>query len=274
MKRPVLNDTDSLAGRVRDSSMAVHAYAAIKKRILDFRYVSGERLSEAQIAKELGLGRSPIRTALAKLKNDGWIAVSPQSGTYVRSLTDREIADLVDLRLLLETHVTELAARAISDEELRKLRRALAAFCPQGVQDLSERAFDDFNEFDSLFHMTIYRAAGNALIAEILSNLLDKVQWLKASTAPSAGESARDSSSCGASSTALEARDPKAAAARMREHITQRCRFLGGNTRAPAWQRCERRSGIAGSGEAAAGTPGGLASRQAVDGRGPVQYDN
>src|ERR1700747_2793371 len=94
----------STAPRTGDSTMAVHAYAAIKKRILDFRYAPGERLSEAQLAKELGLGRQLIRSALAKLKSDGWIAVSPQSGTYVKSLTEREIGDLVDLRLVLETH--------------------------------------------------------------------------------------------------------------------------------------------------------------------------
>jgi len=215
----------SIARHASDSNMAVHAYAAIKKRILDFRYVPGERLSEAQLAKELGLGRSPIRTALAKLKSDGWIAVSPQSGTYVKSLTEREIADLVDLRLVLETHVTELAARAMSDEDLRKLRRAFAAFCPKGVANLSTRAFDDFNEFDALFHVTLYRTGGNALIAEILANLFDKVQWLKTSAPPSAARMRSGYSELRRILEALEAREPKDAATRMREHISNAATF-------------------------------------------------
>jgi DNA-binding GntR family transcriptional regulator len=215
----------SIARHTSDSSMAVHAYSAIKKRILDFRYVPGERLSEVQLAKELGLGRSPIRTALAKLKSDGWIAVSPQSGTYVKSLTEREIADLVDLRLVLETHVTGLAARAMSDQDLRKLRRAFTAFCPKGVAHLSERAFDDFNEFDALFHVTLYRTGGNALIAEILGNLFDKVQWLKTSTPPSAARIRSGYSELRRILEALEARDAKDAAARMREHITNAATF-------------------------------------------------
>ena len=205
--------------------MAVHAYAAIKKRILDFRYLPGERLSEAQLAKELGLGRSPIRTALAKLKSDGWIAVSPQSGTYIKSLSDKEIADLVDLRLLLETHATELAAAAIGEDDLRKLRRAFVAMCPRGVANLDERAFDDFNEFDALFHLTIYRAAGNALIAEILANLLDKVQWLKTSTRPSAARIRSGYMELKRILDALEARQPREAAARMREHIANAANF-------------------------------------------------
>jgi GntR family transcriptional regulator, rspAB operon transcriptional repressor len=216
---------DSRAERIRDSSMAAHAYAAIKKRILDSRYVPGERLSEAQLAKELGLGRSPIRSALAKLKSDGWIAVSPQSGTYIKSLSDGERADLVDLRLLLETHATALAAHAIRDEDLRRLRCAFAASCPEGVAKLNERAFDDFNEFDSLFHLTIYRAAGNALIADILANLLDKVQWLKTSTRPSAARIRSGYTELKRILDALEARQPHEAAVRMREHITNAADF-------------------------------------------------
>jgi GntR family transcriptional regulator, rspAB operon transcriptional repressor len=195
---------DSAARRTTDSSMAVHAYTAIKKRILDFRYAPGERLSEAQLAKELGLGRSPIRTALARLKSDGWIAVSPQSGTYIKSLSDKEIADLIDLRLL---------------------RRAFTAFCPKGVADLDERAFDDFNQFDSLLHLTVYRAAGNALIAEMLANLLDKVQWLKTSARPSAARIRSGYTELRGILEALEARRPKEASARMREHITNAADF-------------------------------------------------
>jgi len=214
-----------IAHAASDSSMAGQAYAAIKKRILDARYVPGERLSEVNLARELGLGRSPIRTALAKLKSDGWVAVSPQSGTYIKSLSEKEIQDLLGLRLLLETHVTELAARAIGDDDLRKLRRAFVAFCPAGVSNLDESAFDDFNEFDSLVHLTIYRAAGNALITEILTNLLDKVQWLKSTTRPSSQRIRSSFTELKRIVDALEARDAKAASARMREHIGNAANF-------------------------------------------------
>ncbi|HLX28365.1 MAG TPA: GntR family transcriptional regulator [Casimicrobiaceae bacterium] len=213
--------------------MAMHAYAAIKKRILDFRYAPGERLSEAQLAKELGLGRSPIRTALVKLKSDGWIAINPQSGTYIKSLSDREIADLVDLRLLLETHATKLAAKAIGEDDLRTLRRALVSFCPRGVAQLSERAFDDFNELDSIVHLTIYRAAGNALIADILANLLDKVQWLKSTTRPSATRIRSGFSELKRIVNALEAHDAEEAASRMREHIANAADFSAQTRRRP-----------------------------------------
>jgi DNA-binding GntR family transcriptional regulator len=225
---------DHPESRLIDSSMAGKAYAAIKKRILDSRYIPGERISEAHLAKELGLGRSPIRTAIAKLKNDGWIAVSPQSGTYIKSLTDKEIADLLDLRLLLETQVAERAAQSIDDHDLRRLRRAFVSFSPRGADELSERAFDEFNEFDSLLHLTLYRAAGNALITEILANILDRVQWLKTSTRPSAPRIRSGYAELRRILEALEAREPKLAAARMREHITNAAVFVAHNRRKPA----------------------------------------
>jgi DNA-binding GntR family transcriptional regulator len=93
------------------------------------------------------------------------------------------------------------------------------------VAKLNERAFDDFNEFDSLFHLTIYRAAGNALIADILANLLDKVQWLKTSTRPSAARIRSGYTELKRILDALEARQPHEAAVRMREHITNAADF-------------------------------------------------
>jgi DNA-binding GntR family transcriptional regulator len=216
----------SIDSNSSDSSMAGQAYVAIRKRILDFRYLPGERLSEVNLAKELGLGRSPIRTALARLKSDGWIAVSPQSGTYIKALSEKEIQDLLELRLLLETRVTELAAKLIGDDDLRKLRRAFVASCPTGVASLNEDAFDDFNEFDSLFHLTLYRTAGNALITEILTNLLAKVQWLKTTTRPSSLRIRSGFLELKRILEALEARDPKIAAARMRKHIGNAATFF------------------------------------------------
>lgn len=205
--------------------MAVQAYTAIKKRILERRFAPGERLSEARLVQELGLGRSPIRTALAQLKNDGWIAVSPQSGTYIRSLSEKEIKDVVDLRLLLETYVTQFAAVNISEDNLRKLRRAFQMLCPSGVADVNEEYFDEFNEFDLLFHLTIYRAAGNTLITDILLNLLDKVQWLKTTSGTSPDRIKSGFMELEHILKALEARDPKTAAALMREHIGNAASF-------------------------------------------------
>jgi DNA-binding GntR family transcriptional regulator len=170
--------------RTPDNSAAAVslAYDEIKRRIIDLSYPPGTKLSEARLVEELGFGRSPIRTSFAKLQGEGFIAVSPQSGTYVRQLSEREIEDIFECRLLLETHVTRLAAKRIDAEELRRLRVAFRRLAPKGKGDFPQDLFDDFSALDSLFHATVYRAAGNGLMAGILMNLLEKAQWLKKSS--------------------------------------------------------------------------------------------
>jgi len=194
-------------------------YEEIKKRIIELRYPPGTKLSEARLAEELGCGRSPVRSAFARLRSEGWMDVSPQSGTYVRSLTEKEIHDLFDCRLLLETHVTRLAARNMDAEEVRKLRVALRRLKPRGNGEPAQDVFDDFNEFDSMFHATIYRAAGNEVIAEILLNLLEKAQWLKKSSPSTPRRMKLWFAELERVLEAIEARDADRAAEKMRLHI-------------------------------------------------------
>jgi DNA-binding GntR family transcriptional regulator len=145
--------------------------------------------------------------------------VSPQSGTYVRSLTEQEIHDLFDCRLLLETHVTRLAARNMDAEQVRKLRVALRRLKPRGNGEPAQDVFDDFNEFDSMFHSTIYRTAGNALITGILLNLLEKAQWLKKSSPSTPRRMKLWFAELERVLEAIEARDADRAAEKMRLHI-------------------------------------------------------
>lgn len=201
------------------SAVATLVYNEIKQRIISLHYPPGEKLSEARLADELGCGRSPIRTAFAQLKNDGWIAVSPQSGTYVKAVSEQEIHDIFEYRLLLETHVTRQAATHITEDTLRKLRTSFRRLAPQGDSDFDQDVFDDFNELDSMFHSTIYRTAGNALMTDSLLNLLDKVRWLKKMT-PSPPQRMKESfAELEGILDAFEARDAELAAERMRAHI-------------------------------------------------------
>lgn len=206
--------------RIPDSSaLAARVYAEIKQRIIDLHYPPGEKLSEARLAEELGCGRSPIRSAFAQLKNDGWVEVTPQSGTYVKAPTEQEIHDIFELRLLLETHVTKLAAARITEDTLRKLRTAFRRLRPQGDEEFNQDMFDDFNELDSVLHSTVYQAAGNLLITDSLMNLLEKLRWLKKMSPSSPARMKLWFAELEGVMDAFEARDPELAAQRMREHI-------------------------------------------------------
>src|SRR5258705_11871862 len=80
-------------------------YRELKRRITELFYKPGDRLSEVGIATELGYGRSRVRTAFSRLQSEGWIEISPQSGTFVRGLSDTEITERLEARLVLEAYL-------------------------------------------------------------------------------------------------------------------------------------------------------------------------
>lgn len=197
------------------------AYREIKKRIVELHYSPGEKLSEVRLAAELRLGRSPIRTALARLQGEGWIAVSPQSGTYVRGLSAEETHEILNLRLVLEPYVTGLAAQTITEKELSDLRHAFHAFGPK----VTKNRMDAYLALDSRVHLVIYKAAGNQTIAKILGDLIDKIHWTRRGSTGDLGRIQEAFQEIKCIFRALEVRDPVAAAAAMRSHIANTAAF-------------------------------------------------
>ena len=191
------------------------AYEKIKRGILDLRYRPGEKLSETRLAEDLNLGRSPIRTALARLGGEGWIKVLPQSGTFVRELSPQEVADVAELRLLLEAHAAHRAAERIGPDDLNLLRTEFETLKAKGV----DGHFDEFLRLDDHFHTTLHRVAGNQRVAQILQNLRDQIHWIRVVNAILPGRVAESLKEMDRVLVALERRDGEEAAKAMRQHI-------------------------------------------------------
>jgi len=196
-------------------------YREIKRRITELQYRPGDKLSEARIAIELGVGRSPIRTAFSRLQSEGWIEVSPQSGSFVKGLNATEIAEILETRLVLESHLAGLAAERISDAELRRLRAAFAAF----GDHVTSQSLEEYFDLDLMFHLAVYQAAGNALISRILINLIDKVRWIRRASAESPTRFQAALVEIQVVFRALEAHDAKAASTAMHVHIENAMKF-------------------------------------------------
>lgn len=196
-------------------SAAESAYKQVKEAILSLTFRPGQKLSEARLSSQLGAGRSPIRSALARLASEGWIRVLPQSGTFVSELTVQDVLELATIRQLLEPYVARLAATRITAEELTALR-ALA----EDLKDTGLKGrFRAFTELDDRIHFAIHRAAGNRRIAGILRNLHDQIHWVRVSTATLPGRVEKSMREMDQILRALERRDPETAEKAMRQHI-------------------------------------------------------
>ncbi|SDT10679.1 GntR family transcriptional regulator [Bradyrhizobium canariense] len=202
-------------------NQAAYVYREIKRRIVELEYRLGERLSETRLASELGVGRSPLRSALARLKGEGWLAISPQSGTFVKALTNRDIQEVTELRTVLEMHATRIAAVRITSKELDALKMAFDTLGPRITSGRSE----PFIDLDNQLHQAIYTAADNQLVHDILNNLRDKVQWIRRACSVSLDRVQDGFHEIESIFEALEKRDGEAAAERMRTHIQNAAAF-------------------------------------------------
>lgn len=204
-----------IASFANENNRANLIHREIKRRITELVYKPGDKLSEVRIAEELGCGRSPVRTAFARLQSEGWIEISPQSGTFVRGLTDVEITEILEARMLLEADLAGRAATRMSEAKMAHFRRAFAGF---GKRIAAER-MDEYLELDLQFHLAIYEAAENKVLSNVLLNLVDKVRWIRIASKSSPTRVNSAFTEIGQVLDALEARNTKAASVAMRAHI-------------------------------------------------------
>ncbi len=159
----------------RSGTLAEQVYEALKAELHDFRLVPGDRFSEAEIGQRLGMSRTPVREALFRLRNEGFLGVEPKFGWYVMPIDFGRLEQLYDLRIVLElASVARLCASADPVPELE----ALKAFwlVPQ-----AERVGDAVvvGQHDEAFHATLVRAAGNAEMARVHWDVTERIRIVR-----------------------------------------------------------------------------------------------
>lgn len=97
------------------------AYDALREAILTGRLAPGDRLVEAELARQMAISRAPIREAVRKLEQDGLVAYRPRRGTVVVRLSREEVLDTYYLRAHLEGYVARLAATRMTSKDLDEL---------------------------------------------------------------------------------------------------------------------------------------------------------
>lgn len=202
------------------------AYAELKDLIQSGFFPPNSFLSERRLVEQLGMSKTPIRSALEQLEAQGLVAVSPRQGIVVRDLSAHEITDLFDTRSAVEPFVvSRLAPRGLTAEQAagidENLRRQCAA---AGAGDAPAAT-----RLDIEFHTLLARALDNREILGWLTRCFDKlhrsilrVNRLAAGRLP---KSYQDHAEVAA---AVRAGDGEAAAQRMAEHLRYGRTFLLG----------------------------------------------
>jgi DNA-binding GntR family transcriptional regulator len=168
-----LASTDS-AARSRDK-LSEQVYQRLKTDLHKFLFTPGQRLSEAALAEQMGVSRTPIREALTRLRDEGLVEVESKTGWFVRPIDFDRIDQLYDLRVLLELDaVTRLSQAEAPEQLLAPLRQAW--LLPSG-----ERLRDGpaVGELDERFHSALVKAAGNDEIARVHDDVTGRIRIVR-----------------------------------------------------------------------------------------------
>lgn len=144
------------------------AYEHIRRRITTGEYAMGSRISEQAIAEEIGISRTPVRSAIRQLEIEGLLEQIPRYGTIVKSMKRQDLDELYDCRIALESYACESAARKITPHDLSELKALCTTMQTAIGRNLSEGGRADAAlvkrsvEDDIQFHIIILRSTGNA----------------------------------------------------------------------------------------------------------------
>jgi DNA-binding GntR family transcriptional regulator len=189
-----------------------HVYETLEELIIYGALAPGQHLVEADIAKQLGVSRIPVREALQLLARDGWIDLRPRQGAFVHQPELREVDDVFSVRTLLEVESTRLAARKATDDSIRALRTIQRT----GSEALARADERELVMLNSQFHARITRIGENEVLAGLIARLDKRIRWYFAPVVKSRGSSSWKEHL--EIVEAIAARDPERASKAMRKH--------------------------------------------------------
>jgi DNA-binding GntR family transcriptional regulator len=199
------------------TSLAEEVFAKLVQAITSGQFEPGQRLSESELARQLGISRGPLREALGRLEGR-LVTRVPRIGVRVIDFNREDLEHLFLVREALEGMAARLAAERMTEQELTRLRGLLARHASQPELAAGSAYFQRSTDDD--FHFTIVRAARcdrleQMLLTELYFQL--RIHRLRSSTRP--GRAQQALAEHRKILKALIARDPNAAENAMRRHI-------------------------------------------------------
>jgi DNA-binding GntR family transcriptional regulator len=198
------------------------AVELIRQAVIEGRLEPGQRLKEEDLARELGISRTPVREALLVLQTEGLIEALPNRGSIVRSYSPEDLYDMYELRALLEGYAARQASQRISADELAALAESNKRFSKlRRNGDMSDLVAENMR-----FHNAILDAAGSQRLARMVRSVIE-LPLVYRSYVWYSKEQIRISEHYHAQLfAALEARDGDRAELIMKEHVFEARDFL------------------------------------------------
>ena len=157
------------------SSKAEEVYSYVKRQILSGAWKEGDRLNDSLLAEQIGVSRISVREALFRLVESGIVEKAYWKGYFIKEITNKIIADIVELRIALESCAVRNLIRELTDEEVDTLRQII----DESEQLLNAGDSTQYLAKDYSFHETIYQSQHNTYIRSTLDNLQLAIHFVR-----------------------------------------------------------------------------------------------
>lgn len=163
----------------RSADSVEKVYEVVKTLAIDYHFKPGERINEVELAGRLGVSRTPVREALNRLAQDGFMNFVPNRGFYSRDITPDGVRELYEMRAVIEQAAFRFACLRASDEEIDQTAEIWERSCrelpdPSTISDWTKIAEDD-----EAFHMSIARIAQNKRLYDTLASLNSLIRFFR-----------------------------------------------------------------------------------------------
>ncbi len=165
MKESIRLDPDS------DRPLREVVFLRLRRAILQGELEPGERLMEIRLAEQLGVSRTPVRDAIHKLVEEGLVSIVPRCGAVVAGITDKDMRDVLEVRITLEKLAVALCTERITVDGVERLKEANESFRKTVISgELIKIA-----EADVAFHDIIYSITDNKRLLQIINDLREQI---------------------------------------------------------------------------------------------------
>ncbi|MEU6646313.1 GntR family transcriptional regulator [Saccharomonospora sp. NPDC046836] len=196
--------------------MSEQVYNQLRHAVLHGEYHPGERLTSVRLARDLGVSRTPVRAALARLKTDGLVDYEDGRAAWIPPLTVSAVEEAYEIAGALEPLLIRKIARSITPEHLRLIEEAVVT-----MERAAEHRDDDlWVAGDQKFHRLLHELAGRELISSMLDRVgtvIDRVRFLSLNVLPEGA--AISAAEHRAVFEAMSAGDPQLAQQRHEAHL-------------------------------------------------------
>ena len=146
-------------------------YLSIKEAILTGEFPPGERISIGRLLQEIGFSPTPIREALLKLEQEGFVSRLPRGGFVVSRFTQKDIDQIFDIRSLLESYAVGLAIQHVKKEDILWLERNIK----ESEQYIQKKEWNKVSKLNTEFHDYLNRLSENERLLSIINELRDQI---------------------------------------------------------------------------------------------------